>query len=839
MGDAIINTLKGLGLWRMSLLLLLLLASAGAVYGVYLWVGQEDSDILEEDQQIVTVTEGNLVNQVVISGSLLFPTRETLKFGSAGVLEEIRVEEGDYVDAGQVIAALDVETLATLRQDIDDARVKIKDTEEAIEDLNNPYTDLDVVLAEEKIVKARVALRDAEEAIEDLLNPDTTLELVLAEEKIVKARGTLRDAEDALAELRTPPDLEEGLVRAELDVEKAKLDLSKAKDALADLTAGADPDDVADAESNVTKAAFNLTKAEDALARLTAAPDPDDLDRAKAKIASFQTSLENARLDLALLDDDWEAKLETAAAVRDDALAEYQDKILSYLGANVGLEDSILSPMDMLAQWGTSLEALFTSSQSDFTNLAEQLQQNQEDPDTPWSELVVNSWNLFFVGSIVPVCDEDTILSPYETCISRELETPWQKLDEARSSLENLQNQYAAARSKSEEGIGAIEQSIADAQTTLDDLFEDPDPLDVESAQLDVNLARESLEEATSKLGELFEAPDPLDVESAQLDVNLARQSLEEATSKLGELFEAPDPLDVETAQFNIYQARLTLADAERKAADLHEELLEQPDPVDVEAKAKAIESAQATLAQAVKDLADLFDPPDPLEMALLQSRLVTARIALDAAESRLESAVVVAPWSGLVASVNVEKGDEITLNSRVVEIVDPRDVEVDGIIDEIDVLSVQVGDQASVSMDALPGEFLTGVVSSIDAGATNQQGVVTYPVRVRITVPAELNLIEGLSAVAEVVIQEERGLLVPIQAVMGRFDAPIVQVMEEGLVQQRAVTLGISDDFWVIVTSGLTEGEQVVFQAPESSGFDFGGFRGGPGFIMRGGPGR
>ena len=97
-------------------------------------------------------------------------------------------------------------------------------------------------------------------------------------------------------------------------------------------------------------------------------------------------------------------------------------------------------------------------------------------------------------------------------------------------------------------------------------------------------------------------------------------------------------------------------------------------------------------------------------------------------------------------------------------------------------------------------------------------------------TVPADLNLIEGLSAVAEVVIQEERGLLIPVQAVMGRFDAPVVQVMVAGLIQERAVTLGISDDFWVIVTSGLAEGEQVVFQAPESSGFQFGGFGRGAG---------
>ena len=521
---------------------------------------------------------------------------------------------------------------------------------------------------------------------------------------------------------------------------------------------------------------MDLAKAEDALVKLNASADPDDVARAVAKIDSHEVSLENAEQDLALLDDDWDAKLDAAADVRDDALAEYQDKILSYLGANVSLEDSVLPPQDMLAQWGTSLDALFTRPQLDYFDVSEQLQLLQEDPDTPWSEQVVNGWNIFFVGSIVPVCDEDAILSPYETCISRELDPLWQEIDEARGSLDNIQKQYAATRSKSEQGIGEIEQSLTDAQTAL------------------------------------------------------------------GDLFEGPDPLDVETARFNIYQVHLTLEEAEDKVTDLKEQLLEKPDPIDVEAKAKAIESAQASLTQAGEDLQSLFAPPDPLELALLESQQVTARISLDAAQTRLESTVVVAPWSGLVASVGVEKGDEVTRNADVVEIVDPRDVEVDGIIDEIDVLSVQVGYQATVLMDALPGEILAGIVSSIDAGATNQQGVVTYPVRVRMTVPADLNLIEGLSAVAEVVIQEERGLLIPVQAVMGRFDAPVVQVMVDGLIQERAVTLGISDDFWVIVTSGLAEGEQVVFQAPESSGFQFGGFGRGPGgggFILRGGPGR
>ena len=143
--------------------------------------------------------------------------------------------------------------------------------------------------------------------------------MVLAEEKIVQARVALRDAEDALEDLFTLPDLENEIVRAKSDVEKAKLDLAKA---------------------------------EDALVKLNASADPDDVERAVAKIDSLEVSLENAQQDLALLDDDWDAKLDAAADVRDDALAEYQDKILSYLGAEVSLEDSLLPPQDMLAAVG-------------------------------------------------------------------------------------------------------------------------------------------------------------------------------------------------------------------------------------------------------------------------------------------------------------------------------------------------------------------------------------------------------------------------------------------------------------------------------------------------------
>ena len=108
MGEAIINTLRSLSVLQRGVLVVLLLASAGAVYGVYLWGSGSGQDALEENKQLIPVSTGNLVDQVSISGSLVFPTKEVLKFGAEGVVEEIWVEEGDTVEASKRALAADL-----------------------------------------------------------------------------------------------------------------------------------------------------------------------------------------------------------------------------------------------------------------------------------------------------------------------------------------------------------------------------------------------------------------------------------------------------------------------------------------------------------------------------------------------------------------------------------------------------------------------------------------------------------------------------------------------------------------------------------------------------------
>jgi len=121
--------------------------------------------------------------------------------------------------------------------------------------------------------------------------------------------------------------------------------------------------------------------------------------------------------------------------------------------------------------------------------------------------------------------------------------------------------------------------------------------------------------------------------------------------------------------------------------------------------------------------------------------------------------------------------------------------------------------------MDALPGQVLPGTVVEIGKAAGSSQSVVTYPVSVRIETPEGLRLVEGLSATANVVLQQEKGvLLVPNQAVGGSFAQPTVRVSSGGKVTVVPVELGISDDFWVVVRSGLSEGDQVVMETAATS---------------------
>ena len=98
---------------------------------------------------------------------------------------------------------------------------------------------------------------------------------------------------------------------------------------------------------------------------------------------------------------------------------------------------------------------------------------------------------------------------------------------------------------------------------------------------------------------------------------------------------------------------------------------------------------------------------------------------------------------------------------------------------------------------------------------------------------PEDLQIPKGLSAIATITVKEVRDvLLVPQRALSGRFDAPTLRVTVGEEITEVPVTIGESDNFMVVIESGVSEGDMIVVPSDGSGGF---GGPGGPGGGRRG----
>ena len=101
------DSMRAIRAWHIVVLVAVPFIVAGIVYGSYTVATRDADDGLAEDQQLIPVQRGDLVNDVSINGSLAYSERETLTFGSQGALGRIEVEAGQVVAANEVLATLD------------------------------------------------------------------------------------------------------------------------------------------------------------------------------------------------------------------------------------------------------------------------------------------------------------------------------------------------------------------------------------------------------------------------------------------------------------------------------------------------------------------------------------------------------------------------------------------------------------------------------------------------------------------------------------------------------------------------------------------------------------
>ncbi len=150
--------------------------------------------------------------------------------------------------------------------------------------------------------------------------------------------------------------------------------------------------------------------------------------------------------------------------------------------------------------------------------------------------------------------------------------------------------------------------------------------------------------------------------------------------------------------------------------------------------------------------------------------------------------------------------------------------------VDETDILSLEVGQEAAVVISSISDETsYTGTVTAIDTTATSSGGVTQYTAVV--TIDKQDGMLSGMSATVTITIEGvENALLLPEDAVTQTSTTAYVYTSYDettgelgGMVE---VTLGLSNGSYVEITDGLSEGDTVYYT--ESSSDSTGAMPGG-----------
>ena len=209
----------------------------------------------------------------------------------------------------------------------------------------------------------------------------------------------------------------------------------------------------------------------------------------------------------------------------------------------------------------------------------------------------------------------------------------------------------------------------------------------------------------------------------------------------------------------------------------------------------------------------------------------------------------LLAPWDGLVSAVSYDEtlvSDKLETN--ILTLYPQKKMSVTIGVDETDILSLKEGQTANLSVSSVSEDPFTGTVAEIRKTADTSTGVTQYAARIELD-RAE-GMLAGMTASVDIQIQgTENALIIPVDALHQNSASHYVYTAYnpdthryEGRTE---VTIGMQNDDYVEITSGLSAGDTVCYtKSSQMTMMDFftmaGNMEGGKGGMggMNGGQG-
>jgi HlyD family secretion protein len=349
--------------------------------------------------------------------------------------------------------------------------------------------------------------------------------------------------------------------------------------------------------------------------------------------------------------------------------------------------------------------------------------------------------------------------------------------------------------------ILSAQADLVNAQKTLEDL--EPTALAISQAEQKVAAAVDDLKRKQQTADYLGTPARQADIDQANATVLLTKIQLDKAWDRYKPFQNRPENNQIRAALYSRWaDAQQKYDQAVRRLNNLKGVTVNQ---TDLELARANVEVAKAALADAQQKLADLKAGADAQDVEATKARITAAQATLSALS-------ITAPFDGEILVVDAKPGDVVNAGGQAFTLADRGQLHVDTLIDESDIHLVKVGDSAELTLDALPGQTLRGVVGFINPMGRTVSGNVKYEVRI------DLDSLEQpllLGATADVTIQTgapRQALAVPVRAIQTDAQGEFVNVLQsDGSLKRVNVTTGQLQGDQVIILSGdLQANDQV-----------------------------
>jgi len=243
---------------------------------------------------------------------------------------------------------------------------------------------------------------------------------------------------------------------------------------------------------------------------------------------------------------------------------------------------------------------------------------------------------------------------------------------------------------------------------------------------------------------------------------------------------------------------------------------------IDAEKNKQALEESEAKLKQ-LQATYQLKRTADKADLRILEIRRDRSGNAMRYAEGNAEKMAIKSPIQGLVvinsiwkggSMGEVQEGDEVRPGSPIMQVVNPKSMEVRARVNQADVPFLRVGQTSEFRLDAFPNLVFRGKLERISAmGSASSMNAYVRTFSAVFSVEGnDSNLLPDLAAAVDAEMDRIPGaLVVPRDAVFTEDGKTYVKVQRAGAWDQRPVKVLTENNVEAVLESGVAPGDVLL----------------------------